>query len=575
MRSFGIPTLVTLLTGICVLLGLAIPAARGDFALGEPVNLKSVIPVLDPMHENIDCLSSDGLEIYVESDRPGGYGSMDLWVLRRASIDADWSPPENLGPAVNGPGRDNVCSISADGLMLYFNSDRPGGYGAMDIYMTARATRNAPWGQAVNLGPKINVPSTANGGPWISANGLELYFVSFDKAGGYGGWDIYVTRRATVNDPWGTPANLGPVVNSACQEVDESLSPDGLILLFSDHQFADAPRPGGYGGADMWMARRASLAAPWQTPVNLGPKVNSDAHEIAPRLSPDGHLLYFATLRDSTWDNWQAPVIPIVDFNGDGQVDEKDLLVMIEHWGQDYPLCDIGPFGWGDGTVDLQDLTVLAEYMGKEVVDPTLVAHWAFDEKEGTIAHDSAGKNDAVVVGNPVWQPAGGKVGGALQFDGKNDHVQTGPVTGLDRGTLSVLAWVKGGAPGQVVVYHANGAKWLYLNPTDGGLATELKSASSRSAPLVSKAVIADGQWHRIGVVWDGNSRILYADEKEVARDAQTEVTISGGGLMIGSGPAGPGPSTYWSGLIDDVRIYSRVVDVTVMRIVNPLLVER
>ena len=70
--------------------------------------------------------------------------------------------------------------------------------------------------------------------------------------------------------------------------------------------------------------------------------------------------------------------------------------------------------------------------------------------------------------------------------------------------------------------------------------------------------VITDGQWHRIGVVWDGKYRILYADDKEVARDTQPEVTVTDGGLMIGAGTTA---GTLWSGMIDEVRLYNRVVE--------------
>ncbi len=65
-------------------------------------------------------------------------------------------------------------------------------------------------------------------------------------------------------------------------------------------------------------------------------------------------------------DIWQAPIIPIVDFNGDGIVDATDVCIMIDHWGEDYPMCDIGPTPFGDGIVDVQDLIVLAEHLFEE-----------------------------------------------------------------------------------------------------------------------------------------------------------------------------------------------------------------
>ena len=363
MKSFQIPMLSMSLLGFCLLSGLDVPPAYGDFTFGEPVNLKSTIPVIDPMHESIDCFSSDGQEIYIESDRPGGFGAFDLWVLRRASTDDGWDPPENLGSAVNSPRIDGAVSISSDGLTLFFYSNRDGGQGGMDIYMTNRVTRNDKWGQAVNMGPPVNSP-TGETGPFISSDGLEFYFNS-RRTGGYGGADLYVSKRETTNDVWGEPVNLGPLVNSAYTELGACLSPDGLLLLFSDYQ-DEMPRPGGYGNSDMWMTRRASRSDPWQTPVNLGPMVNGLAHDIIPRLSPDGSTLYFSNYSGDTWENWQAPIVPICDFDGDGLVDIVDVGIMIEHWYTDDPLCDIGPFPWGDGFVDAQDLKVLAEHLFEE-----------------------------------------------------------------------------------------------------------------------------------------------------------------------------------------------------------------
>lgn len=344
----------------CVVLTNAY-VAKADFEFSEPVNLRSVIPVIDPSHESIDCLSYDGLEIYVESDRPGGYGDMDLWVLRRGSIDKDWGPPENLGPLVNSAQGENAVSITADGLTLYFGSGRPGGYGEYDIYVATRATQNDLWGEVVNIGPQVNT-SAVDMCPQISPDGLELY-LSSTIPGGYGGSDIYVARRTTQNALWGKPVNLGPVVNSAYNDHNATLSADGLLLLFDDSGKA---RSGGYGAGDMWMSRRATLSDPWQSPVNLGPMVNSTARDAGPRISPDGHMLYFFTFSNETWENWQASILPIVDFNGDGSIDTVDLLMLIDHWGQNEPLYDIGPTPYGDGIVNIKDLEVFMSYWEKE-----------------------------------------------------------------------------------------------------------------------------------------------------------------------------------------------------------------
>jgi hypothetical protein len=520
---------------------------------GQPTNLESVIPVLDGKVDTIDCFSDDGLELYISTTRAGGQGNADLWVLKRATSDSAWTNPVNLGPAVNGPGNDLLACLSADGLTLYFCSDRPHGDDCRyDLFLTTRATKTAPWGPAVNLGPTIN-SLTTDAAPWISRDGLELYFASYRSGTAVRG-DIYVAKRTTTKEPWGMPVNLGTVVNSRCNEQYLSLSSDGLVLLFSDVDYAlSALRYGGHGASDLWMAKRANPSAPWQAPVNLGPNVNGSAHDLLPRLAPDGRTLYFASERGGAWANWQSPLVPIVDFTGDGEVDEKDDLALADCWGQNDPLCDIGPSVWGDGVVDARDLMVLDQYRGKEVVDPTLAAHWALDEKEGMVGHDGAGQNDALALGGPTWQAEGGSVGGALAFDGADDFLLARPLVGLSGGPFSILAWVKGGAPGQTVIGQQYGPTWLAAGYGDGCLWTGDEEEDS----MGSRARITDGTWHRIGLVWDGANRILYVDGREVARVGSAGWVSDSSLIVIGGGPwAG----TFWSGLIDDVRIYNRAV---------------
>jgi len=252
--------------------------------------------------------------------------------------------------------------------------------------------------------------------------------------------------------------------------------------------------------------------------------------------------------------------IPVAyDLNGDGIVDSADMGIMVDHWQTNEPSCDIAPGLFGDGIVDVQDLVRLAEHLFEDVNDPTLVAHWALDEEEGTIAYDSAGTCDGTFVGAPIWQPEGGMVDGALQFDGVDDFIFISSIPNLIKGPFSVIAWVKGGAPGQVVISQRSGVNWLCVDTLEGNLMTELKSPGRSSVPLLSETVITDGNWHRIGLVWDGSSRTLYVDDVAVAEDTQSNLQGLENGLNIGTGQdmeAG----TYWSGLIDDVRIYNRAL---------------
>jgi N-acetylneuraminic acid mutarotase len=249
------------------------------------------------------------------------------------------------------------------------------------------------------------------------------------------------------------------------------------------------------------------------------------------------------------------------DFNGDGIVDIKDLIKLIQFWGQNNPIVDVAPT-FGDGVVDALDLELLMSYWKQPIDDPTLLAHWALDEVEGIIAYDSAGLNDAVLVGGIEWQPSGGQVNGALQLDGVDGYAVTGQVLNPADGPFSVFTWIKGGAPGQVIISQSNGANWLGADPDFGCLMTELMPpAVGRFVPqpLISESVITDGQWHRIGFVWDGSNRALYVDDILVAEDTQANLQVSDSGLYIGCGKARE-PGTFFSGLIDDVRIYNRVV---------------
>ena len=91
--------------------------------------------------------------------------------------------------------------------------------------------------------------------------------------------------------PWSAPVNLGPVINTSFIDADPAISKDGLSLYIS------TDRPGGLGDLDIWVSQRASVDDPWGPPQPLGPNVNSNAADLAPALSPDGHRMYFQSFR--------------------------------------------------------------------------------------------------------------------------------------------------------------------------------------------------------------------------------------------------------------------------------------
>lgn len=250
------------------------------------------------------------------------------------------------------------------------------------------------------------------------------------------------------------------------------------------------------------------------------------------------------------------------DFNQDGIVDIQDLTILMAYSGQNKPLVDIAPLPDGDGVVDEQDLDLFLEHWQEEIPgppDPHLVAHWALDETEGGVAHDSAGSTDGVVLGDPVRRPDEGMVDGALGFDGFDDYILVSD-TVLDPadGPFSVLAWIQGGAPGQVIVSQIEGTNWLGVDAITGCLITELRGIGRFRRTLRSNAVVTDGNWHRIALVSEGDDRSLYVDGVLVAQDAQAGGPAScSGGLNIGCG-ADATPGTFFSGLLDDVRVYNR-----------------
>jgi len=541
-----------ILAGILIAIVLSGGSAEADFTFGEPTNMGPMINT--PDWDTDPCVSTDNLGLYYASDQPGGAGGDDLYVTTRPMVSDPWGEPVNLGQTVNSSAHDAGPSISTDGLTLYFESERSGGRGGYDIWMTMRMTKDDPWEEAVNLGPTINSPYDDTV-PSISNDGLTLYFSS-RRAGGSGSRDIWMSTRHTTQDEWGIPVNLGPIVNSTRMDAHPDVCCNNCVLFFSSNRWVNW---------DICMTRRKSVEEDWGEPVRLDSPLNY-THDYGSSISFDGSTIYWISYEKSGGfggaDIWQASILPVVDLNGDGIVDAADMCIMVDHWGEDYSLCDIGPMPWGDGVVNVEDMKVLAKHLFE---DYRLIAHWELNETEGSIAYDSIKSNNGTCHGEPLWVPTGGKIGGALQFDGVDDYVSVPFILNPSVGSFSVFTWLKGGTPGQAILSQANSTSgsnstWLGIDPSDGKLITKLMHPPFPS--LESDSVITDSQWHHVGLVYNRDSlqRHLYVDGTEVAKDISPVAALgSDGGLYIGASKDLEAGS-FFSGLIDDVRIYNNVL---------------
>ena len=264
---------------------------------GGPVNVGPNVNT--NCHEASPEISADGMTLYFDAlERPGGEGGWDIWMSRAATPYRDFDLAVPLPAPISSRFNDSGPCLSADGLTLYFGSDRPDGFGGFDLYVSARQTTDDPWGEPVNLGPTVN-SRYSDHLPSVSADGLTLYFVSARPGvpGQSAETDIYLTRRATVNDPWGTPEPLA--LNTLGHEYSPHVSRDDLTLYY------DSP----YEGRDLWVTKRAAPQDPWPKGVRLEPPLNTPGSDTDPSLSADGSLLYFVSDRPGGWGGFDIWVI--------------------------------------------------------------------------------------------------------------------------------------------------------------------------------------------------------------------------------------------------------------------------
>jgi len=219
---------------------------------GERVNVGPPINTYD--NEGAQTISADGRFLFFTGcNREDGKGQCDIYFSR--NINGKWSVPSNLGGPVNTAYSEKHPSISPDGRKLYFASDRPGGYGGLDIWSSERKS-NGSWAQPVNLGDNINTSSVERS-PFIHSDNETLYFSS-DGHRNMGKGDIFFSRMRS-DGTWGKPVNLGYPINTHNNELGLIVNARGDMAYFASDRIRE-------NALDIYMFQLYSEARP--TPVS-------------------------------------------------------------------------------------------------------------------------------------------------------------------------------------------------------------------------------------------------------------------------------------------------------------------
>ena len=179
-------------------------------------------------NEGTCSISADGRTLVLTAcNRPDSYGGCDLYISKKQGN--DWSPPQNLGETINSRNWESQPSLSADGRVLYFASDRRGGLGKSDLWYSVLKGKDL-WSDPKNLGAGINTPDDENA-PFIHANGRTLFYAS-NGLPGMGGFDIFLAQK--VDTTWSAPTNIGYPINTLADQVALFISANGKKAYYTD-----------------------------------------------------------------------------------------------------------------------------------------------------------------------------------------------------------------------------------------------------------------------------------------------------------------------------------------------------
>lgn len=227
--------------------------------------------------------------MYFNSNRPGGSGGNDLWVSHWDDVSDSWGSPVNLGSVVNTSFIEASPALSRDEHWLFFHSNRGGN---MDIWVSYRqhVHDDFGWETPVNAGPGVNSVFEESMGGYLEGDdtGVPQIFFGSNRPG-LGAFDLYTS--VVLTDGTFGPATLITELSSSAADPGMRVSHTGLEAFFF------SGRPGGRGGQDLWTATRETVLDSWSPPVNLGAIVNSATIDQGPYLASDRQTLFFGSDR--------------------------------------------------------------------------------------------------------------------------------------------------------------------------------------------------------------------------------------------------------------------------------------
>jgi hypothetical protein len=240
-------------------------------------------------------LTSDLLEIYFTSDRPGGLGQGDIWVAQRATPTGVFDTP-SLVSTINSANSETSPAISGDGLTLWFSSDRAGTLGGFDIWISTRADRQSAWTTPINV-PELNTASDEIPRP-VGDHGLQMPLANDNANKSY---QNYMTSRTSLTSPWSKPQIISELLRPNASTVDGFLTDDGLMLIFN-------VEPTTVRNSDLYRAWRYGPTESFSSPVPLT-DINTTFMERDPWLSPQGDQFFFSSDRDGAFNIYEANAI--------------------------------------------------------------------------------------------------------------------------------------------------------------------------------------------------------------------------------------------------------------------------